>query len=239
MVVRHAPAQRVRERQHPLAVRDRRQDVLDQVLGLVRHLAAHAAGAEGALLAAEGHEAALGAVVTAEAGEAVPENAASQEATESIDHEAWQRAPGAGFQVALELVAEDLMERAGARVSTLVGEWAGWCSEGGGHRRGCCNRRSVGPRASSTKCCAALEGARRRPLGARQGHPSPPQTRFKICRRTDSGSSDAARTGHAMRLGNMAWSVPCSMACTISRTARSLSMMSAFTGTSSGSRLSV
>ena len=138
VVVGHAPAQRVREGQHPLAVRDGRQDVLHQVLGLVGHLSAHAAGAEGALFAAEGHEAALGAVVAAEAGEAVTENAAAQVAAQGVDHEAGQWALGAGFQVLLQLVAEELVQRACARIPTLVGEREGrrWSDGSGGHPRG-------------------------------------------------------------------------------------------------------
>jgi hypothetical protein len=117
---------------------DGRQDVLHQVLGLVGHLSAHATRAECALFAAEGHEAALGAVVAAEAGEAVPEDAAAQVAAQGVDHEAGQWALSAGFQVLLQLVAEELVQRACAWIPTLVGEREGRrCSDGsGGHPRG-------------------------------------------------------------------------------------------------------
>jgi hypothetical protein len=64
--------------EHPLADRQRRQDVIVQVGGDLDHPPGIAGRADAPAFAGEGHEALGGAVVTPDAGEAVGEDAAAQ-----------------------------------------------------------------------------------------------------------------------------------------------------------------
>jgi hypothetical protein len=64
--------------EHPLADRQRRQDVVIEMSGDLHHAPGVAGGADAATLAGEGHEALGGAVVAPDAGEAVGQDAAAE-----------------------------------------------------------------------------------------------------------------------------------------------------------------
>ena len=69
-------AQRDRKRQHPLAHRHARDDMIDQVGGSLCHAPRPARGAKPSPLARKGYELLMAAVPTAQPQEAVGENAA-------------------------------------------------------------------------------------------------------------------------------------------------------------------
>ena len=176
MVNGHVPAQLVRKGEHPLARAHGRQHALHQVLGLVRHAPADAARAEGALLAAEGHQAALRAVVTAGAGEAVPQHAAAQVAAQRLDHEG-RRAGGARGEIRLEALVQELVQGPGGRVARLVlRRRRGWCDGG---RRGASKRRH-GQRGCKT--CSPVARSMNAALSG-SGNGGPPAIRRRPPRR--------------------------------------------------------
>jgi hypothetical protein len=77
-VVGQKGADPLRQGEHPLAERQRRQHLVGEVGGHLHRAAGVAGGADAAALAGEGHEALGGARVAADAGEAVGEDAAAE-----------------------------------------------------------------------------------------------------------------------------------------------------------------
>ncbi len=84
VVCREAGTPRKREREHPLAQRDRGQDVVDEVRRGRAPAPPHARGAEAAALAAERDEAALVAASAPDAREAAAEKAAIEVGVELL-----------------------------------------------------------------------------------------------------------------------------------------------------------
>jgi hypothetical protein len=87
------PAQPLGHRQHPLAHRQRREDVIDQVGVGLGHASGIARGADATPLAGEGHQEIVAALGTAGAGEAVGQDAALQVAAQLALHVAGYRVP--------------------------------------------------------------------------------------------------------------------------------------------------
>jgi len=130
--------------------------------------------AEGELLAAERQQAALRAVVAAEAGEAVAKDAAAQVVPERARDEAGERALAAGFEVRLEPLAEELVQRAFARVPALVGER--WSTAWRGRRRALhrgCPRQDQGIKLRAQRVCWRTADIRRRPPALDPPRPPP------------------------------------------------------------------
>ena len=124
-------AHAVGQAEHPLAHRDVREDVIDQVCRLLRHAAAATTRTEAASFAREGHEALVGAVVAPHAREASAERAAGQELPElALDETGKAPAVGAVGDLAQErfqVVADDAMEDRALRGPGLI--------RGGAHGR--------------------------------------------------------------------------------------------------------
>jgi hypothetical protein len=114
-----------REREHPLAHRDGREDAIDDVSGGVRHAAGSAARTETATLATEGDEQISAAVVAMESQEAVCEDAAREIAAERLLNVARQAArvilPGV-IEEGLEVVANQGVENRFRRTMREVAE---------------------------------------------------------------------------------------------------------------------
>src|SRR5439155_14564675 len=114
MIVRKKIAQAVRQGEHPLAQGNARQDVIDEVGGLLRHAAAATAGTEAASLARERHEALERAVLAPNPCEASAERSARQELAElALDEAGEAAAVGAVSSLAqegLQVLADDAME---------------------------------------------------------------------------------------------------------------------------------
>ena len=87
-------AQRNRQRQFPLAHRNMRDDVVDQVGSRLRHAPRAARGAKPASLAAEGDELVVAAIATAQAQEAVRQDAALKKRVELVLDELRQAGAG-------------------------------------------------------------------------------------------------------------------------------------------------
>ena len=129
----------MRQREHPLAHGNVRQDVIDEVGGLLRHAAAATARTETASLARERHQALEGAVLAPNPCEASAERSARQELAElALDEAGKSAAVGAvgglaqeGFQV----LAHDAMEDGALRGPGLI--------RGDGHRRRASEARAV------------------------------------------------------------------------------------------------
>ena len=92
-VVSEARAQRERKRQHPLPQGYRRQHVLDEMAGCLRHSPAETRGAESPAPTAERHELTLAAVVAAEQREAPRQQATREIPVELVAHERGQLRP--------------------------------------------------------------------------------------------------------------------------------------------------
>jgi hypothetical protein len=111
--------------EHPLAARERRQDVVVQVGGHLDHPAGVAGGADAAALAGEAHEALGGAVVAPDSCEAVGQDAASQVCPEVLlDPARHALAPWLGLggpgQEGLEVVLDDRVEGCGGGPAAAV-----------------------------------------------------------------------------------------------------------------------
>src|SRR5437016_2482891 len=89
VIVGEEIAQAVRKREHPLAHGNVRQDVIDEVGGLLRHAAAAAARTKAASFARERHEALEGTALAPNARDASAERAAAQELPELPLEQAW------------------------------------------------------------------------------------------------------------------------------------------------------
>jgi hypothetical protein len=111
--------------EHPLADRQRWQDVVIEMSGDLHHAAGVARRADAATFAGEGHEALGGAVVAPDAGEAVGEDAAAEVGPEVLLDPArhalapWLCLGGLG-QEGLEVVLDDGVEGCGRRPAAAV-----------------------------------------------------------------------------------------------------------------------
>jgi hypothetical protein len=118
--------------EHPLADRQRWQDVVIEMSGDLHHAAGVARRADAATFAGEGHEALGGAVVAPDAGEAVGEDSAAEVGPEVLLDPArhalapWVCLGGPG-QERLEVVLDDGVEGRGRGPAAAVdgGEVAG------------------------------------------------------------------------------------------------------------------
>src|SRR5947208_13179506 len=135
VIVGEEIAQAVRQREHPLAHGDVRQDVIDEVCGLLRHAAAAAARTKAASFARERHEALEGTALAPNAREASAERAARQELAELSLDEAGEPAAIAAVgdlaQEGFQVLADDAMEDGALRGSGPIGGDAHgrWASE--------------------------------------------------------------------------------------------------------------
>jgi hypothetical protein len=124
-VVGDEGADSLRDGEHPLADRQRRQDMIVQVSGDLAHAPGVAGGADAAALAGEGHETLGGAVVAPDAGEAVGQDAAAKVGAEVLRDPArhtlapWVGLGGPG-QEGLEVVLDDGVEGRGGRSTAAV-----------------------------------------------------------------------------------------------------------------------
>src|SRR5438094_9185289 len=113
VIVGEEIAQAVRQREHPLAHGNVRQDVIDEVCGLLRHAAAAAARTKAASFARERHEALEGTALAPNAREASAERAARQELAELSLDEAGEPAAIAAVgdlaQEGFQVLADDAM----------------------------------------------------------------------------------------------------------------------------------
>src|SRR2546429_1615055 len=135
VIVGEEIAQAVRKREHPLAHGNVRQDVIDEVGGLLRHAAAAAARTKAASFARERHEALEGTALAPNAREASAERAARQELAELSLDEAGEPAAIAAVgdlaQEGFQVLADDAMEDGALRGSGPIGGDAHgrWASE--------------------------------------------------------------------------------------------------------------
>jgi hypothetical protein len=111
--------------EHPLADRQRRQDVIVQVGGDLHHSPGVARGAHAAALAGEGYEALGGAVVAPDPGEAMGQDAAAQVGPEVLlDPARHALAPWVGLggpgQESLEVVLDDGVQGRGGGPAAAV-----------------------------------------------------------------------------------------------------------------------
>ncbi|MFT3771733.1 MAG: hypothetical protein QM820_40510 [Minicystis sp.] len=117
-----------RQREHPLAHRDRGEDAIDEVRGGVRHAASSAARADASALATEGDEEIPATVVAVESQEAVSEDAAREVVEERLLDVARQSArvvlPGV-IEEGLEMIAHDRVEDGVGRAARDVGRGGG------------------------------------------------------------------------------------------------------------------
>src|SRR5438093_1831049 len=124
VIVGEEIAQAVRQREHPLAHGDVRQDVIDEVCGLLRHAAAAAARTKAASFARERHEALEGTALAPNAREASAERAARQELAELSLDEAGEPAAIAAVgdlaQDGFQVLAHDAMEDGALRGPGLI-----------------------------------------------------------------------------------------------------------------------
>ena len=124
VIVGEEIAQAVRQREHPLAHGDVRQDVIDEVCGLLRHAAAAAARTKAASFARERHEALEGTALAPNAREASAERAARQELAELSLDEAGEPAAIAAVgdlaQEGFQVLAHDAMEDGALRGPGLI-----------------------------------------------------------------------------------------------------------------------
>ncbi len=111
-VVAEADGQGPREGEHPLAVADRRQNVVDEERRSLGHTPAHARRAEPAALAREGHTQLIAAAAACRPDKALREVAAHGEAPQLVPDEVGQRGMTA-LLYALEKAREVMLDEHG------------------------------------------------------------------------------------------------------------------------------
>jgi len=125
VIPRELVAQAMRQGEHPLADRHRRQHSVDQMRGALGHPPAAAAGAGRAALTRKSHEALGVAVVALKASEAPGPHAAGEKVAElALDKRRQAVATGAfggGAEERGEMLADDLVEHGMLRVTRAVG----------------------------------------------------------------------------------------------------------------------